>query len=73
MRVHSGGTGGKTGPPGSVLSEEEPCTPGALGTWRSRVTPQKPQGSLSSWVMDLKFLTLTRVRSRVNRTEEGSV
>lgn len=23
--------------------------------------------------MDLKFLTFTRVRSRVNRTEEGSV
>lgn len=31
------------------------------------------KGILSSWVTDLKHLIFTRMRSRVNRTEEGSV
>lgn len=64
-----------------MLNEEEFVhTRGSLGTCRGRVTggimvlpPQKPQGNLSSWVMDLKCLTFTRMRSRVNRPEEGSV
>lgn len=55
------------------FSEKRIHTEGTVSLVGSWYPPQNPRGDLSSWVMDLKPLIFTRMRSRVSRTEEGSV
>lgn len=84
VRSHSGGTEGENGvTPGSVQGPWVRKTHSHQGSlrdmeeqrhwWDHGTPPQKPRGDSVIMGDDLKHLIFTRMRSRVTRTEEGSV